>query len=237
MQLKRRPRSPFAFCMHCSYSSLGKYKLYRRCLVSGSQNRKLLPWLPRTNPEVVRRMFQYKLDDSYERPSQLDIEAQKAIVISKRSTCLFYEVGATLFYVKNGIFHLSDGYNGASRRDRDPRASGCARIVDGELQEGKGMCRGSHAELNAIGNCPVDPAGYDDVRMMVTLHPCYGCAKQIVNRGIKVVYYIWEYGRENFVTDYLSRLDVEVVHYSSPFLAQWIERNGYDPIGLRHHEK
>ena len=194
-----------------------------------------LLWLPSTSSDVVKKMFQYKLDRSYERPTQLDIEAQKAIVISKRSTCLFYEVGASLFYVKNGIYHLSDGYNGASRGDVDPRVEGCARIVKGVIQEGKGLCRGSHAELNAIGNCPVDPATYDDVRMMVTLHPCFNCAKQIVNRGIKIVYYIWEYGREEFVTEYLTRLNVKVEQYTSPFLQRWVERNGYDPVGLRHH--
>ncbi len=199
--------------------------------------KKPLLWLRHTDPEAIKKMFQYKLDCAYERPSQLDIEAQKAIVISKRSTCLFYEVGASLFYVKNGIYHLSDGYNGASRGDVDPRMEGCARIVDGVLQEGKGFCRGSHAELNAIGNCPVDPATYEDVRMMVTLHPCYSCAKQIVNRGIRTVYYIWEYGREEFVTAYLVRLGVKVEKYSSAFLEQWIDRNRYDPIGLRHQER
>lgn len=204
--------------------------------ISDAKKEPLL-WLPKTNPEVAKKMFQYKLDRSFQRPSQLDIEAQKAIVISKRSTCLFYEVGATLFYVKNGIFHLSDGYNGASRGDVDPRIEGCARIVDGELQEGKGLCRGSHAELNAIGNCPVDPATYNDVRMMITLPPCYICAKQIVNRGIKTIYYIWEYGREEFVIDYLTRLWIKVEKYSSVFLQRWIERNGYDPVGLRHHER
>ena len=196
-----------------------------------------LLWLPGTDPEVVKKMFQYKLDRSFQRPTQLDIEAQKAIVISKRCTCLFYEVGATLFYVKDGIYHLSDGYNGASKGDVDPRIEGCARIVAGKLQEGKGLCRGSHAELNALGNCPVDTATYDDVRMMVTLHPCYVCAKQIVNRGVKIVYYIWEYGREEWVTDYLTCLKVRVEKYSSPFLTRWIERNGYDPIGLRHQER
>ncbi len=195
-----------------------------------------LLWLPSTNRDTVRKMFQYKLEPSFQRPSQLDIEAQKAIVISKRSTCLFYEVGATLFYVKDGIYHLSDGYNGAAKGDVDPRIEGCARVVDGIVQEGKGLCRGSHAELNAINHCPVGPAAHGDVRMMSTLHPCYGCAKQIVNYGVRVVYYIWEYGREEFVTDYLIRLGVRVEKYMTPFLERWIERNDYDPVGLRHRE-
>ncbi len=194
-----------------------------------------LQWVAGTNPKVLERMFRYKIQPTFERPSRLDIEAQKAIIISKRCTCLFYEVGATIFHAKDGnFFHLSDGYNGASKGDDDPRIVGCARVVNGEIQEGKGFCRGSHAELNAIGNCPVDTTLYDDVRMMITLHPCYVCAKQIVNRGIRTVYYVWEYGREDFVTDYLSRLGVRVIRHTSPFLENWIKVNGYDPVGLRH---
>lgn len=193
-----------------------------------------LQWLVDTNHRAVGKMLSHKIAPIYLRPSRLDIEAQKAIIISKRCTCLFYEVGATIFHVTEGnFFQLSDGYNGASKGDDDPRLVGCARIVDGELKEGGGLCRGSHAELNAMGNCPVDTSQYHDVRMMVTLHPCYTCAKQIVNRGIRTVYYIWEYGREGHVTDYLKRLGVTVEKYSSPFLEQWIKINGYAPEDLK----
>jgi len=194
-----------------------------------------LQWLSEVDEGVVKKMFQYKLDRSHVRPTHMDIIAQQAIVISKRSTCLFYEVGAVIFSSKNHIL-LSSGYNGASKGDVDPRDEGCARIVDGEIAEGKGMCRGSHAELNAINNLSSGTIALNDVAMLVTLHPCYSCAKQIVNKDIKKVYYIWEYGRESFVTDYLTRLGVQVEQYSSHFLQRWIERNGYDPVGLRHHE-
>lgn len=192
-----------------------------------------LLWLKDTDESVVKRMFQYKLDRSYVRPSHLDIFAQQAIVISKRSTCLFYEVGAVIFHED---IMLSSGYNGAARGDVDPRVEGCARVIGGHLREGSGLCRGSHAELNAIGNLSTGTMGLSNLSMMVTLHPCYGCAKQIVNKKIKTVYYIWEYGREAHVNDYLKERKVEVVQYMSPFLRRWIERNGYDPIGLRHQE-
>lgn len=206
----------------------------RRIFITNAvKEKEPLLWLPGTDPNVVKRMFQYKLDRSHERPKPLDIFAQQAIVISKRSTCLFYEVGAVIFC--NDIL-LSSGYNGAARGDVDPRIAGCARIVDGRLQEGKGLCRGSHAELNAIGNLSAGTMSLEGLQMMVTLHPCNGCAKQIVNKGIKKVYYIWEYGRETEVTDYLEKLGVSVERYTSPFLKRWIDRNGYDPVGLRHHE-
>jgi len=194
-----------------------------------------LQWIGNTDPKVLKKMFQSKLDRSFVRATHMDVIAQQAIVISKRSTCLFYEVGAIIFSESNHIL-LSSGYNGASKGDVDPRYEGCARIADGVIQEGKGMCRGSHAELNAINNLSSGTIGLNDVAMLVTLHPCYACAKQIVNKGIKRVYYVWEYGREKHVNDYLTRLDVQVEQYSSHFLQRWIERNGYDPIGLRHQD-
>lgn len=193
---------------------------------------KVLEWVPYTDSKVLDRMFKKKLRPEYVRPSHLDIFAQQAIVISQRPTCLFYEVGAVIFH--EGTHFLASGYNGATKGDDDPREVGCARVVDGKLQEGKGFCRGSHAELNAIGNLTVSTRGLTDVSMMVTLHPCYSCAKQIVNKGIEKVYYIWEYGREEFVTEYLRKRGVEVIKYTSSFLEAWIKRNNYDPIGARH---
>ncbi|MBP9782723.1 MAG: hypothetical protein KBC50_03270 [Candidatus Pacebacteria bacterium] len=191
-----------------------------------------LQWVPGTNPSVLSKMFPHKLRLDYERPTRLDVEAQKVIIISRRATCLFYEVGSTIFHVKDGnFFHLSDGYNGPAKGDVDPRYAGCARVVNGELKQGQGFCRGSHSELNSIGNSPVDTSLYDDVRMMVTLHPCHTCAKQIVNRGIGTVYYIWEYGREEFVTEYLRSKGVKVERYTSPLLEKWIELNGYQAVG------
>ena len=192
-----------------------------------------LLWVPNTDKEVLDKMFQYKLDRSYERPSHLDILTQQAIVISKRSTCLFYEVGAVIF---SDDIMLSSGYNGAARGDVAPRVAGCARIVDGKIQAGQGLCRGSHAELNAIGNLTSGTVGLDDLQMVVTLHPCFSCAKQIVNKKIKKVYYVWEYGREKEVTQYLIDRGVVVEKYTSVFLQRWIERNGYDPVGLRHQK-
>lgn len=199
-----------------------------------SDNR-ILQWVSETSPEVLARMFKKKLRHDYVRPSHLDIFAQQAIVISQRPTCLFYEVGAVIFY--GGSHFLSSGYNGAASGDVDPREVGCARVVDGKIHEGEGLCRGSHAELNAINNLTVSTLGLVDVSMMVTLHPCYSCAKQMANKGIKKVYYLWEYGREEFVTNYLRARGVEVIKYTSTLLENWINLYGYDPIGATNTQE
>lgn len=197
--------------------------------------KKVLGWVHETDESVLAKMFKKKLDPNYVRPSHLDIFAQQVIVASQRPTCMFYEVAAIIF--ADGSHFLSSGYNGPASGDVDPREAGCARVVDGKIQEGKGLCRGSHAELNAINNLTVSTIGLPDVSIMVTLHPCYSCAKQIVNKGIKKVYYIWDYRRERFVTGYFHEMGVDVIKYTSPLLEKWIALNKYDPIGVTNMQE
>lgn len=196
---------------------------------------KVLQWLPGLDESVRTRMFKEKLAAGFRRPSHLDSFAKMACVVSERSTCLWYEVGAVIFDGDANIV-LSTGYNGAARGDVDPRDAGCARVVDGKLAEGQGLCRGSHAELNAIGNLQSSTIGMKNLSMMVTLHPCFSCAKQIVNKGIKNVYYLWEYGRDAHVTDYLRRLGLHVELYSSNLFEEWATRNRYHPIAATRNE-
>ncbi|OIP65182.1 MAG: hypothetical protein COV32_00045 [Candidatus Yonathbacteria bacterium CG10_big_fil_rev_8_21_14_0_10_43_136] len=198
-------------------------------------SKETLSWVHGTDPEVIAKMFKKKLNPNYVRPSHLDVFAQQAIVASERPTCMFYEVGAIIF--ADGSHFLSSGYNGPSRGDVNPREAGCARVVNGKLEQGKGFCRGSHAELNAINNLTANTLGMNDLSMIVTLHPCFSCAKQMVNKGIKKVYYIWEYRREEFVTEYFRGRGVEVIKYTSPLLEKWITLNGYDPIGATNMQE
>lgn len=193
-----------------------------------SESKQPLGWVPGTDPEILKRMFKDKLQLGYVRPSMHDTIAKQAVVIAERSTCLWYQVGAIIF---SEDIVLSSGYNGAARGDVNPRDVGCARVVGGKLQEGKGLCRGSHAELNAIGNLSAGTMGLTDLRMLATLHPCYSCAKQIRNKGITHLYYLWEYGREEWVTNYLKEGGVVVERYSSPHLEAWIKQNGYHAVG------
>ena len=71
-----------------------------------------------------------------------------AQVAASRSTCLRRRVGAVLVRDRQ---ILSTGYNGAPRGVSHCEAVGCLReqlgIASGERHE---ICRGSHAEINAI---------------------------------------------------------------------------------------
>jgi dCMP deaminase len=196
---------------------------------------KLVSWYPNVEKPVTDRMFPNKLQADFRRPTALDTLAKQAIVISERSTCMWYEVGAVIFLHHEKSYNaLCDGYNGAASGDVDPHDVGCARVVDGKVQEGAGLCRGSHAELNAISKLHLPYERGASLEMIVTLHPCFSCAKQIVNAKIKKVYYLWEYGREEKTSDYLKGLGVEVDRYESPHLLDWIKRNQYNPIGAEH---
>ena len=174
------------------------------------------------------KMIPEKIQLDYQRPAFLDIFAQESIIISKRSTCLWFEVGAII--IANGRYNISSGHNGAVAGDVNPRDVGCSRVVDGRLQKGKGLCRGSHAEINAIGNLTMPTMNITDLTIMVTIHPCFSCAKQIVNKGIKKVYYIWNYSDEDEETaQFLEEKGVRVEKYSSTFLEKWINTNNYQP--------
>lgn len=167
-------------------------------------------WAKNLSKKVLEEIIPEKIDTSYERPSFKDILAEQIITISKRSACLFYNVGAVIF---KGDQVLSFGYNGPARGDVHCYEVGCSRIVNGEIKKGSGMCRGSHAELNAIGNAAKNGVNIDSASMMLTFRPCKVCAKQMVNQGIKEVYYLLDYDRDKDVENYLRRLGVEVTYY------------------------
>jgi len=168
-------------------------------------------WVKNISEETLKKMILEKISSSYKRSSFKDMLAEQVIAISKRSACLFYNVGAIIF---KGDQILSFGYNGPSKGDVHCYDVGCARIVNGRLKEGSGMCRGSHAELNAIGNAAKNGVNIKNASMMLTISPCKVCSKQIVNQEIKEVYYLFDYDRDKDVESYLRRLGVKLIHYN-----------------------
>lgn len=85
---------------------------------------------------------------------------------------------------------LSTGYNGAPRHLPHCEEIGCLRdklkIPSGERQE---ICRGLHAEQNAIIQAAMHGTGVKGSALYCTHQPCLTCAKMIINVGIgKVVF-------------------------------------------------
>lgn len=117
-----------------------------------------------------------------------------AKVVATRSTCLRRRVGAVL--VKDRQI-LSTGYNGAPKRAQHCAAVGCLReqmaIPSGQRHE---MCRGSHAELNAIAQAASAGVATQGCWIYCTHEPCVYCTKALINAGCEKVVYLYQYPDE-----------------------------------------
>ncbi|HNS32797.1 MAG TPA: cytidine/deoxycytidylate deaminase family protein [bacterium] len=108
-----------------------------------------------------------------------------AELVSSRSTCLRRRVGAVLVREKR---ILATGYNGAPSGLKHCMETGCLRekmgIPSGEKHE---LCRGLHAEQNAIIQSAYHGISIKGSILYITCHPCSVCSKMIINAGIKEV--------------------------------------------------
>lgn len=124
-----------------------------------------------------------KPDCPPERPDWDSYFMEIATVVSKRSTCLRRKVGALLVLNKR---ILSTGYNGAPGGLSHCAEVGCIReqlkVPSGERHE---LCRGLHAEQNAIIQAAVHGVAIDNAVLYCTHYPCAVCAKMLVNAGIR----------------------------------------------------
>jgi dCMP deaminase len=109
-----------------------------------------------------------------------------AQVVATRSTCGRRHVGAVL--VKDRQI-LTTGYNGVPRGLVHCTERGCLReqrgIPSGERHE---LCRGLHAEQNAIIQAAYHGTSIRGAELYCTHQPCVLCAKMLVNAGITTAY-------------------------------------------------
>ena len=103
--------------------------------------------------------------------------------VATRSTCLRRHVGAVLVVDKR---LLATGYNGAPSGVPHCSESGCLReqmgVPSGQRHE---LCRGLHAEQNAIIQAAKHGVSIDGATLYTTHHPCSMCAKVAINAGIR----------------------------------------------------
>lgn len=108
-------------------------------------------------------------------------------LVARRSTCLRRQVGAVLVKDKN---ILATGYNGTPSGIAHCLDVGCLReqmgIPSGERHE---LCRGLHAEQNAIIQAAKHGTNIDGATLYCTTMPCIICAKMIINAGIRKIVY------------------------------------------------
>ncbi|MEO0102170.1 MAG: cytidine/deoxycytidylate deaminase family protein [candidate division WOR-3 bacterium] len=114
-----------------------------------------------------------------------------AQMVAERSTCLRRKVGAVLVKDKR---ILSTGYNGAPTGLRHCDETGCLReqlkLKPGERIE---LCRGLHAEQNAIVQAAAFGIDVSGATLYSTHQPCITCVKILINARIKRICYLTAY--------------------------------------------
>ena len=118
-------------------------------------------------------------------------------LVAERSTCIRRAVGAVLVKEKR---ILSTGYNGAPTGLKHCLEVGCLReksgIESGKMHE---LCRGIHAEQNAIIQAAYHGVSVNGAVIYCTNQPCSICARMIINAGIQKIYY------QSGYADYLAK--------------------------------
>lgn len=117
------------------------------------------------------------------RPTWDEYFMEIARLVASRSTCLRRQVGAVMVKDKN---ILATGYNGTPSGIRHCSEVGCLRqqmkVPSGERHE---LCRGLHAEQNAIIQAAKHGVNIDGAVLYCTHSPCIICSKMLINSGVK----------------------------------------------------
>ena len=131
-------------------------------------------------------------------------------VVAKRSTCLRRHVGAVIIKDRH---ILSTGYNGAPSGLLHCLETGCIRekldVPRGERHE---LCRGLHAEQNAIIQAAVHGVQIKGGTLYSTTFPCVLCAKMLINAGIVKIVYQGSYP-DQLSLEILKEANIKVEEY------------------------
>lgn len=121
------------------------------------------------------------------RPSWDEYFMKLAHEVATRTTCMRRAVGAII--VKDRRI-LASGYNGVPTGLTHCSETGCLRqelgVPSGQRHE---ICRGLHAEQNAIIQAARYGIDISDSSIYITTQPCVVCAKMIINAGIQEIVY------------------------------------------------
>ncbi len=122
-----------------------------------------------------------------QRPTWDQYFMQITTLVATRSTCMRRQVGALLVKNKN---ILATGYNGVPSGIRHCDEVGCLReqlnVPSGERHE---LCRGLHAEQNAIIQAARHGINIEGSTLYCTDSPCSICSKMLVNAGVLEIVY------------------------------------------------
>jgi dCMP deaminase len=132
------------------------------------------------------------------RPSWHEYFMLLAKLLSVRSTCNSRKVGAVI--VRNNRV-LSTGYNGAvhgAPHCIDQGPDFCLRRSIGAHDADKyNYCISSHAEVNAVDQAARFGISLEGASLYCTLEPCNWCFKQLIQAGVREIFYEEPYESKN----------------------------------------
>ncbi|OEU61712.1 MAG: cytidine deaminase [Desulfobacterales bacterium PC51MH44] len=151
-----------------------------------------------------------KVSGESDRPSWETYFMDITFLVAKRSTCLRRSVGAIIVKDKR---ILSTGYNGAPTSIKHCVETGCLReelnVASGEKHE---LCRGIHAEQNAIIQAAYHGVSIKGATLFCTNLPCSICTKMIINAGINKICYESGYA-DSLAEEMLKEAGVDVIKF------------------------
>ena len=110
---------------------------------------------------------------------------------------------------------LATGYNGAPAGIRHCEETGCLRqqlnVPSGQRHE---LCRGLHAEQNAIIQAAVFGISTKGATLYCTTQPCIICSKMLINAGIIEIYVTEQYP-DKLAEEFLKEANIPVILYNS----------------------
>src|SRR5690625_3407403 len=107
----------------------------------------------------------------------------QAHIAALRSTCTRLMVGAVIVR-ENRI--IASGYNGSVADGAHCIDDGCY-VIDGHC------VRTVHAEANALLQCAKFGVPTNETEVYVTHFPCLQCCKQLIQAGVKKIFYANDY--------------------------------------------
>jgi len=146
-----------------------------------------------------------------ERPSWDEYFMDITSLVARRSTCMRRQVGAVMVKEKN---ILATGYNGTPSGITHCDETGCLReqlnVPSGERHE---LCRGLHAEQNAIIQAARHGVNISDSVLYCTNSPCIICTKMLINAGIRKVVYLQGYS-DSLSLEMLDEAEIEALSFA-----------------------
>lgn len=142
-----------------------------------------------------------------ERPGWDEYYVSIAQAVAARSSCCRRRVGA-LIVVQKAI--IATGYNGTPIGVRNCADGGCPRCLsDAAPGEGYDACLCVHAEQNAIVLAARHGSATNGGTLYTTLRPCFGCAKEAIQAGIREIVYREPYAYAEGLEEVFRRLIAE----------------------------